>query len=106
METPQRGRYRPHSLYVALNYSPQGDGNFAITGSGQTAWFVALNYSPQGDGNLIPNALIDKKIESHLTIPRKGMETVIFRESDDNIAEVALNYSPQGDGNFSIAISA
>ncbi len=39
--------------------------------------------------------------KSHLTIPRKGMETNEQVTAIDNTAKVALNYSPQGDGNFS-----
>ncbi len=37
---------------------------------------VALNYSPQGDGNITnPVPLVPHYTKSHLTIPRKGMET-------------------------------
>ncbi len=37
---------------------------------------VALNYSPQGDGNKGWHLLVQKGLKkSHLTIPRKGMET-------------------------------
>ncbi len=61
---------------------------------------VALNSSPQGDGNLSPLPLSTLRSLSHLTLPRKGMETpvsqfVIFSENN-----VALNSSPQGDGNY------
>ncbi len=38
--------------YVALNYSPQGDGNDEFNQAEKEAMEVALNYSPQGDGNL------------------------------------------------------
>ncbi len=36
---------------------------------------------------------------SHLTIPRKGMETIELFTIDAHLMIVALNYSPQGDGN-------
>ncbi len=39
-------------------------------------------------------------LESHLTIPRKGMETQNAKEHRAYIHQVALNYSPQGDGNL------
>ncbi len=61
---------------VALNYSPQGDGNIGGI-YGYLIWYeVALNYSPQGDGNVGQNCKKSFGIgKSHLTIPRKGMET-------------------------------
>ncbi len=42
---------------------------------------------------------------SHLTIPRKGMETNEDQEAVTQYLEVALNYSPQGDGNYLIVFS-
>ncbi len=39
--------------------------------------------------------------KSHLTIPRKGMETISESSRRDIESYVALNYSPQGDGNYS-----
>ncbi len=42
--------------------------------------------------------LVHSKKMSHLTIPRKGMET-LPRALQLDAWKVALNYSPQGDGN-------
>ncbi len=62
---------------VALNYSPQGDGNITVMLPDKSEFPVALNYSPQGDGNAeLPGTTQDYLNLSHLTIPRKGMETI------------------------------
>ncbi len=45
--------------------------------------------------------LLDFHQQSHLTIPRKGMETYISGDYTNINDAVALNYSPQGDGNVS-----
>ncbi len=60
---------------------------------------VALNSSPQGDGNTSPNEKPPHATASHLTLPRKGMETLLGRRYLPRLLRVALNSSPQGDGN-------
>jgi hypothetical protein len=57
--------------------------------------FVLCNLSPQGDGNM--SLVIDERIDSITTYPRKGTETVSCNRA--TYTRFDYNLSPQGDGN-------
>ena len=110
---------------VSLTYSPQGDGNkgkqltqgrltprftylFPARGRKQTLSVTAkldqlmfhLPIPRKGTETLIFRNLLEAHFLFHLPIPRKGTETQCNGNVTFPIFLVSLTYSPQGDGNF------
>ncbi len=101
METLRKEVDRILRIWVALNYSPQGDGNSLMGLSTFSCKPKShLTIPRKGMETLLRWFRNCTQKPSHLTIPRKGMETCTLLHTLDYHWIVALNYSPQGDGNL------